>query len=236
MCAGSNGRAGGRFGRLQRDCVDLRRMAAYRPRVRCSACDAELIAGKPFCPMCGTRAMQRCGNCGGALDAQFRFCPQCGVSVGLSTPTAPSATPPSASWAPAAPAVGDAPRAAPAEPGPAAPPLDGERKQVTVLFCDLVGSTSIAERLDPEEYRELIDRYLERVFPEVYRFGGIVNQLAGDGLMALFGAPIAHEDDPRRAIRAALAIRETLATLAETIRAERGIELQARIGIHTGPV
>jgi class 3 adenylate cyclase len=117
-----------------------------------------------------------------------------------------------------------------------AAPLDGERKQVTVLFCDLVGSTSIAERLDPEEYRELIDRYLERVFPEVYRFGGIVNTLVGDGLMALFGAPIAHEDDPRRAVRAALAIRETLATLADSVRTERGIELQARIGIHTGPV
>jgi class 3 adenylate cyclase/tetratricopeptide (TPR) repeat protein len=115
-------------------------------------------------------------------------------------------------------------------------PADGERKQVTVLFCDLVGSTAIAERLDPEDYREIIDRYLERVFPEIYRFGGIVNTLAGDGLMALFGAPVAHEDDPRRAVRAALAIRETLGRLAESLRGERGIELQARIGIHTGPV
>ncbi len=206
----------------------MRRMAAYRPRVRCNACDAELIAGKPFCPMCGTRAMQRCGHCGGALDPQFRFCPQCGTPVGLSAPSAPDA--PGAAT-PSAPVV-----AANAEPSAPAMPADGERKQVTVLFCDLVGSTAIAERLDPEEYRELIDRYLERVFPEVYRFGGIVNTLAGDGLMALFGAPIAHEDDPRRAVRAALAIRETLTGLAETIRAERGIELQARIGVHTGPV
>jgi class 3 adenylate cyclase/tetratricopeptide (TPR) repeat protein len=220
--------------------------------VRCNACDAALIVGKPFCPMCGARATQRCGNCGGALDPQFRFCPQCGQPVGPSVPD--SARAPGEHRGPELPAPAVAPEAsagvarphpAPAASGgapngesaPPAVPLDGERKQVTVLFCDLVGSTAIAERLDPEEYRELIDRYLERVFPEVYRFGGIVNTLAGDGLMALFGAPIAHEDDPRRAVRAALAIRETLGALADTVRAERAaIELQARIGIHTGPV
>jgi len=166
--------------------------------------------------MCGTPAVLRCHNCGGALEPQFRFCPQCGQAV---TAAAAEVAPP--------------PPAAPAPPTAA---VEGERKQVTVLFCDLVGSTAIAERLDPEEYRDIIERYLERVFPEVYRFAGIVNTLAGDGLMALFGAPVAHEDDPRRAIRAALAIRETLGRLAESVRDERGIELQARIGIHTGPV
>jgi len=173
--------------------------------------------------MCGTRAAQRCDNCGGALEPTFRFCPQCGHAV------APVPAPP----APEIPPAAETPAAAPV-PGPA--PAIGERKQVTVLFCDLVGSTAIAERLDPEEYGEIIDRYLERVFPEIYRFGGIVNTLAGDGLMALFGAPVAHEDDPRRAVRAALAIRDTLGRLAETIRAQQGIELRARIGIHTGPV
>jgi class 3 adenylate cyclase/tetratricopeptide (TPR) repeat protein len=114
----------------------------------------------------------------------------------------------------------------------AAPP-DGERKQVTVLFCDLVGSTAIAERLDPEEYRELIERYLAIAFREIARFEGTVNRLAGDGIMALFGAPIAHEDAPARAVRAALAIQDGLAALNE----ERShAELTARIGIHTGPV
>jgi class 3 adenylate cyclase/tetratricopeptide (TPR) repeat protein len=112
-------------------------------------------------------------------------------------------------------------------------PIDGERKQVTVLFCDLVGSTAIAERLDPEEYRELIDAYLAIAFREIARFEGTVNRLAGDGLMALFGAPIAHEDAPARAVRAALGIRDGLAALdAQTSRAD----LTARIGIHTGPV
>src|SRR5258706_2722307 len=103
--------------------------------------------------MCGTRAAQRCGSCGGPLEAEFRFCPQCGHAVGEPAVVEPPPAPP----VPAVPAV----------------PADGERKQVTVLFCDLVGSTAIAERLDPEEYRDIIDRYLQRVVPEVDRFRGL---------------------------------------------------------------
>jgi class 3 adenylate cyclase/tetratricopeptide (TPR) repeat protein len=113
--------------------------------------------------------------------------------------------------------------------------VEGERKLVTVLFCDLVGSTAIAEGLDPEEYRDLLDQYLEVAMREVYRFEGIVNQLAGDGLMALFGAPVAHEDAPQRAVRAALAIQEAIEPLRKRMR-QSGLELRARVGIHTGPV
>jgi class 3 adenylate cyclase len=182
--------------------------------VRCVRCDTELIPGKRFCHACGLEVGARCGNCGAALQASFRFCPDCGTPV---------------PGAPAKPLV-EAPTHEARVP---AAPIDGERKQVTVLFCDLVGSTAIAERLDPEEYRELIDRYLEIAFREIGRFAGTVNRLAGDGLMALFGAPIAHEDAPARAVRAALAVRDALAALdAETARAD----LTARIGIHTGPV
>jgi class 3 adenylate cyclase/tetratricopeptide (TPR) repeat protein len=110
-------------------------------------------------------------------------------------------------------------------------PLAGERKLVTVLFCDLTGSTAIAERLDPEDYSDLLERYVHRAFAEVYRFDGYVNQLAGDGFMALFGAPVAHEDAPERAVRAALAVQRELADLSSRDRPVR-----ARIGIHTGPV
>src|SRR5207244_5962588 len=91
--------------------------------------------------------------------------------------------------------------------------IAGERKQVTVLFCDLAGSTAIAERLDPEEYHDVLDDYLALAFREIYRLEGIVTYSAGDGLMALFGAPVAHEDAPQRAIRAALALRDALAAL-----------------------
>src|SRR5215207_1849124 len=100
-----------------------------------------------------------------------------------------------------------------------------ERKVVTVLFCDLVGSTEQAERADPEDVRALLSAYHERVRGELERFGGTVEKFIGDAVMALFGAPVAHEDDPERAIRAALAIREW---------AEEEDELQVRLGITTG--
>lgn len=112
----------------------------------------------------------------------------------------------------------------------------GERKRTTVLFCDLVGSTAIAETLDPEEYRELLDRYLELAFAEIDRFEGFVNQLAGDGLMALFGAPITHENEAERAVRAALGIREAVSHLGAELRPTQDASLEVRIGIHTGVV
>jgi len=114
--------------------------------------------------------------------------------------------------------------------------LAGERKQVTVVFCDLAGSTAVADRLDPEVYGELLEQYVALALHEVYRFEGIVTQLAGDGFMALFGAPIGHEDAPQRAVWSALAIRDALAHFNRQLEAERGLSLPARIGVHTGPV
>jgi class 3 adenylate cyclase/tetratricopeptide (TPR) repeat protein len=201
--------------------------------MRCASCGADLISGKAFCPSCGAAATMQCPGCGAVVQPGFRFCPDCGAGL-------------------AADGNGDGP----APGGPADDRLArlsrhipdalasrivesrsvvaGERKLVTVLFCDLVGSTALAERLDPEEYRDLLDEYLAMVFREIYRFDGIVNQLAGDGLMALFGAPVAHEDAPRRAVLAALEIQ---GALGEAGRAARGgTVLAARIGIHTGPV
>jgi class 3 adenylate cyclase/tetratricopeptide (TPR) repeat protein len=112
----------------------------------------------------------------------------------------------------------------------------GERKRATVLFCDLVGSTAIAEHLDPESYRELLDEYLEVCFENVYRYEGIVNQMAGDGFMALFGAPIAHEDAPERSVHAALGILGAVKELSERRQRKGGSELRVRIGVHTGTV
>src|SRR5262249_35355006 len=91
-------------------------------------------------------------------------------------------------------------------------------------------------RLDPEEYHDLLQKYLTVAFPAIYRFEGVVNTLAGDGLMALFGAPIAHEDDPQRAVRAALAVREAVRGLAQREGAEGGPTLAVRTGVRTGPV
>jgi class 3 adenylate cyclase/tetratricopeptide (TPR) repeat protein len=114
--------------------------------------------------------------------------------------------------------------------------LEGERRQVTVLFADVAGFTALAERLDPEEVHRMMNRCFELISAEVHRFEGTINQYTGDGVMALFGAPIAHEDGPRRAVHAALGIQRALREGARQLEAARGLSLQMRIGINTGPV
>ncbi len=197
--------------------------------MKCLSCGTSLVAGKQFCHVCGARAPVECVRCGAAVDPQFRFCPDCGAEVVASAAVPAAERLVSQAGAPMPDALMQKIRAARAE-------VAGERKIVTVLFCDLAGSTALAEGLDPEEYHDLLDEYLAIAFREIYRFEGIVNQLAGDGFMALFGAPVAHEDAPQRALHAALAIRDALGALNARVQAERGFELQARIGIHTGPV
>jgi class 3 adenylate cyclase/tetratricopeptide (TPR) repeat protein len=114
--------------------------------------------------------------------------------------------------------------------------LEGERRQVTVLFADIAGFTSLAEKLDPEEVHGIINHYFEIVTAEVHRFEGTINQYTGDGVMALFGAPIAHEDGPRRAVHAALAIQRGLAAYSRELEHERGFGIHMRIGLNTGTV
>ncbi len=172
-----------------------------------------------------------CGNCGASVDPGFRFCPDCGYAVGPEAGQSPRAADDALTRL-----SGNMPDGMAQKIRASRGMIEGERKQVTVLFCDLVGSTAVAERLDPEEYHELLEQYLALAFREVYRFEGIVNQLAGDGLMALFGAPIAHEDAPQRAVWAALAIRDALDHFNRQLEADRGLRLPARIGINTGPV
>ncbi len=114
--------------------------------------------------------------------------------------------------------------------------IEGERKQVTVLFADVAGFTSLSTRVDPEELHEIMDGCFHRVTEAVHRYEGTVNQFTGDGVMALFGAPIAHEDHAVRAIAAALAIQKSLAGYAADLRRERGLEFGLRVGLNTGPV
>src|SRR5882724_7393577 len=114
--------------------------------------------------------------------------------------------------------------------------LEGERKQVTVLFADVAGFTTLAEQLDPEIVHDVMNRCFERITAEVHRFEGTINQYTGDGVMALFGAPIAHEDSPRRAVHAALGIQRAIRDVAQALQSERGLSLQMRIGVNTGLV
>src|SRR5262249_12012245 len=114
--------------------------------------------------------------------------------------------------------------------------LAGERKQVTVLFADVKGSMDLAERLDPEDWHRIMERFFQLLAHGVHRFEGTVNQYTGDGIMALFGAPIAPEDHAQRACWAALHLRDELRGYADELRTSRGLALAVRIGINSGEV
>ena len=114
--------------------------------------------------------------------------------------------------------------------------LEGERKQVTVLFADTAGFTALARDLDPEVVHEVMDHCFGLLTAEVHRFEGTINQYTGDGVMALFGAPIAHEDSPRRAVHAALGMQRAMQDFGRELQAQRGFSLQMRIGLNTGLV
>jgi class 3 adenylate cyclase len=114
--------------------------------------------------------------------------------------------------------------------------LEGERKQVTVLFADLRGSMELLADRDPEEARQLLDPVLERMMVAVHRYEGTVNQVMGDGIMALFGAPIVHEDHAVRACYAALAMQEVIRRYSDEVRRAHGLEVQLRVGLNSGEV
>src|SRR5262249_34712325 len=114
--------------------------------------------------------------------------------------------------------------------------LEGERKQVTVLFADLKGSTELIEGLDPEEARQLLDPALHVMMEAVHRYEGTVNQVLGDGIMALFGAPVAHEDHAMRACYAALAMQMAMRCHTAEVRQSHGLEIQMRVGLNSGEV
>jgi class 3 adenylate cyclase len=114
--------------------------------------------------------------------------------------------------------------------------LEGERKQVTVLFADVKGSMELAERLDPEEWHRIVQRFLQLLAEGVHRFEGTVNQYTGDGIMALFGAPIAHEDHAQRACWAALHLRDELRRYGDELRIGHGLNFSVRLGLNSGEV
>ena len=176
--------------------------------MRCRSCDHDNRADRRFCAECGTPLAASCGACGVSNEPGEKFCGGCGAQL-------------------EAPVSGTMP--VPAEAATALPA--GERRQLTVLFCDLVGSTEIASRLDPEEWHSISKDYQQVAAAAVTRFGGHVDKYLGDGLVCFFGVPQAHEDDAERAVRAGLAIVDAVRNLdgAPTGR------LQVRVGMHTGP-
>jgi class 3 adenylate cyclase/predicted ATPase len=190
--------------------------------VRCAKCGAENPSGKKFCGDCGAPLANSCPKCGADNPAGKRFCGECGASLG-----APDAA--SAAKKPDNPPI----RVSEA---PDREKLKGERKTVTALFADIKGSTELEQDLDPEEARAIVDPALKLMIDAVHRYDGYVVQSTGDGIFALFGAPVAHEDHPQRALYAALRMQEELRRYSTKLVADGGNPLQCRVGINTGEV
>ena len=195
--------------------------------MRCTKCGTESTTSRKFCAACGSPLSRRCPKCGAENAPSSAFCEDCGTALAGNAAPAATSSPQAASTAPDF-------RVTPEQ--PAGDALEGERKTVTALFADIKGSTELMRDLDPEEARAIVDPVLQLMMAAVHRYGGYVAQSTGDGIFALFGAPVAHEDHPQRALHAALAMQEELRRYAERLRAEGKIPVEARVGVNTGEV
>ncbi|MBP0631195.1 MULTISPECIES: adenylate/guanylate cyclase domain-containing protein [unclassified Cupriavidus] len=208
--------------------------------MRCTHCQFENPAGARFCEACGQRLAQACPQCGYESSPSARFCAACGAQ--LPDPVAaPQQTPPPAPPVPAPilytpPHLAERIRAERAAMEAKGADAAGERKTITALFADMAGSTALIQDLDPEEARRLIDPVVALMMEAVHHYEGYVAKSLGDGILALFGAPIAHEDHALRALFAALRMQQAMRRHSDRIRLEQGIPLQIRVGVHTGEV
>jgi len=193
--------------------------------MQCPRCQHENPAGQKFCGECGARFASACPSCGASNPPAQKFCGECGKGLGQTDGAAKYGTPQSYTPKHLAEKILTSKSA-----------LEGERKQVTVLFADLKGSMELLAERDPEEARKLLDPVLERMMEAVHRYEGTVNQVMGDGIMALFGAPLAHEDHAVRACYAALRMQESVAQYAEGVFRSHGVPLQIRVGLNSGEV
>jgi class 3 adenylate cyclase len=200
--------------------------------MRCPHCQQENREGARFCAACGSSLAWPCPACGSEPPLGAVFCDHCGTPL---TGTTTTTTPPSLTPRPQTPqAYTPAHLAEKILTSKAA--LEGERKQVTVLFADLKGSMELLADRDPEEARQLLDPVLERMIEAVHRYEGTVNHVMGDGIMALFGAPIAHEDHAVRACYAALAMQASIKLYAAEVQRTKGVPIHIRVGLNAGEV
>ena len=192
--------------------------------MKCPRCQTANRADARFCEECGARMDQSCPACGNPVGAGKKFCGHCGTALTQKTVdrnAAPEAYTPKHLAEKILTTRAD---------------LAGERKQVTVLFADLKGSMELLADRDPEEARRLLDPVLERMMEAVHRYEGTVNQVMGDGIMALFGAPLAHEDHAVRACYTAIRMQETVGAYAADLLHNQGIDVQIRVGLNSGEV
>jgi class 3 adenylate cyclase/tetratricopeptide (TPR) repeat protein len=192
--------------------------------MKCPRCQAENDAGARFCEDCGARLEAACPSCGTPVTPGKKFCRSCGAAL-TTAPAGRFAGPESYTPKHLAEKILTSKAA-----------LEGERKQVTVLFADLKGSMELLADRDPEEARKILDPVIERMMEAVHRYEGTVNQVMGDGIMALFGAPLAHEDHAVRACYAALRMQEAVGRYGDELRQSHGLDVQIRVGLNSGEV
>ena len=195
--------------------------------MQCLQCQVENRADRRFCAECGAALPAACPDCGFANEPSDEFCGGCGVRLSADGPRDRAAQRPPESYIPSHLAERIL---------SARGTLEGERKRVTVLFADVVDSTSLTRDMDPEQAAKLLEPALGAMIDAVHRYEGTVNKLQGDGIMALFGAPLAHEDHAVRACYAALAMQHAIAAQASETRGAHGTEVQMRVGLNSGEV
>jgi len=199
--------------------------------MKCPECGYENLEGAKFCNECGNKLALPCSECGKLNPAASKFCNECGFDFRKpqkdSEPTAPVDYSQPQSYTPKF--LADKILTTRNS-------IEGERKIVTVLFADVANYTSMAEKLDPEEVHQLMDRCFKILMDEIHGCEGTINQFTGDGVMALFGAPLAHEDHAQRTCHAALSIQKAIGDYGERIRKDCGVDFNMRIGLNSGPV
>ena len=195
--------------------------------MKCPKCQTDNKEGAKFCIECGYKFELKCPQCGHPLPPVAKFCEECGYQLSkLKEPPSIDYSKPKSYT----------PKSLADKILTARSAIEGERKLVTVLFADVANYTSMSEKLDPEEVRQIVDGCFHILMDEIHRWEGTITQFTGDGLMAIFGAPIAHEDHAQRACYAALSIQKAIRQYGEKLRKERGLDFKMRIGLNSGPV
>jgi class 3 adenylate cyclase/predicted ATPase len=201
--------------------------------MKCPKCQFDNPEGMKFCGECGAKFEKICPECNFSNPPNFKFCGECGFDLRKPKEAPPKVDSGLSHAMPTAAGTNDTQTTAPAV---EFRPQDAERRQLTVMFCDLVGSTKLSGQLDPEDLREVVRAYQETAAEVIQNFDGHIAQYLGDGLLVYFGYPRAHEDDAHRAVRTGLGIVEATGTLNTRLEAKDSIRVAVRIGIHTGPV
>ena len=180
--------------------------------MQCKSCHYDNPDSMKYCGQCGQILTIRCPSCNFESPSNFKFCGNCSASLEEQ-------------------AAKDEPQKQATISG-----QEAERRQITVLFCDVVGSTSLSDNIDPEDLRDIMRDYRAACDEVVQQFGGHIAQYLGDGVLVYFGFPQAHEDDAQRAAQTGLALINSLSTLNQNLKRDKGLSIEVRVGIHTGLV